>query len=77
MIMNIKEKIIERVKDINDPKLLDELLQAIDLEHEIEHFHQLTNDEKIAIDEGIEDAESGKLYSNSEASQLVKKWLKK
>jgi len=75
--MNIKEKIIERVKDINDPKLLDELLQAIDLEHEIEHFHQLTNDEKIAIDEGIEDAESGKLYSNSEASQLVKKWLKK
>lgn len=77
MIMNIKERIIERVKDINDPQLLDELLQAIELEHEIEHFHQLTNDEKIAIDKGIEDAESGNLHSNSDASQRVKKWLKK
>jgi predicted transcriptional regulator len=75
--MNIKKKIIEKVNDINDPQLLAELMQAIELEHDIEHFHQLTIDEKVAIDEGIEDAESGNLHSNSEASQLVKKWLKK
>lgn len=75
--MNIKERIIEKINSINDPQLLDELLQAIELEHEIEHFHQLTDDEKIAIDEGIEDAESGNLHSNNEASQLVKEWLKR
>lgn len=73
--MSIKKRIIARVKEINDPKLLDELLQAIELEHEIDHFLQLTSDEKEAIDEGIEDAESGNLYSNSEASQLVKNLL--
>lgn len=72
---NIKEKIIERVNDINDPKLLEELLQAIELEHEIENVHTLTDEEKNAIDEGIDDADSGKLYSNSEASHLIKKWL--
>jgi hypothetical protein len=66
--MNIRKKIIEKVNTINDPKLLSELLQAIELEHEIEHFHQLTNDEKVAIDEGIDDADSGNLYSSSEAS---------
>jgi hypothetical protein len=54
--MNIKERIIESVNDSNDPQLLDELLQAIELEHEIEHFRQLTSDEKTAIDEGIEEA---------------------
>ena len=75
--MNVKEKIIERVNDINDPQLLDELLQAIELEHEIEHFHQLTNHEKMAIDEGIDDADSGNLHSNNDASQLVREWLKK
>lgn len=75
--MNIKERIIEKINSINDPQLLDELLQAIELEHEIEHFHQLTDDEKIAIDEGIEDAESGNLHSNTEASQLVTEWLKR
>lgn len=77
MIMNIKEKIKQRVNDINDPRLLDELLKAVELEHEIEHIDQLTDIEKNAIDDGISDAELGKLHSSSEASQLVKEWLKK
>jgi predicted transcriptional regulator len=75
--MNVKERIKERVNDINDPQLLDELLKAVELEHEIEHIDELTDLEKKAIDEGISDAESGKLHSNSEASQLVREWLKK
>ena len=77
MTMNVKERIKQRVNDINDPQLLDELLKAVELEHEIDHIDELTNPEKKAIDEGISDAESGKLHSNSEASQLVKEWLKK
>ena len=75
--MNVKERIKERINDINDPRLLEELLKAVELEHEIEHVDQLTDIEKKAIDEGISDAELGKLHSNSEASQLVKEWLKK
>lgn len=75
--MNIKEKIKQRINDINDPKLLDELLKAVDLEYEIENLEELTSIEKNAIDEGIKDADNGKLHSNSDASQLVKEWLKK
>ncbi len=75
--MNVKERIKERVNAINDPRLLNELLKAVELEHEIEHLEELSAPEKRAIDEGISDAEAGKLHSNSEASQLVKQWLKK
>jgi predicted transcriptional regulator len=75
--MNVKERIKQRLDDINDPQLLDELLNAVNLEHEIEHIDQLSDPEKEAIDEGISDAESGKLHSNSESSHLVKEWLKK
>jgi len=75
--MSVKDRLIDRLKDINDPQLLDEILQAVELEHEIEHVHELTTDEKNAIDQGIEDAEVENLQSNAEASQLVKKWLKK
>ena len=75
--MDIKERIKQRINDINDPKLLVELLKAVELESEIEHVEELTEDEKKAIDEGISDADSGKLHSNLEASQLVKEWLKK
>ncbi|MEQ8809333.1 MAG: hypothetical protein RIE59_09725 [Imperialibacter sp.] len=63
------------MNDINDPQTLDELLQAMELEHEIEHFHKLTSEEKMAIDEGIKDADAGSLHSNVEASQLVKECL--
>ncbi|MEM0941103.1 MAG: hypothetical protein AAF600_19050 [Bacteroidota bacterium] len=52
-------------------------LNAAELEYEIEHIDELTDIEKKAIDEGISDADSEKLHSNSEVSQLVKKWLKK
>ncbi len=75
--MNLKEKIKERVNDINDPRLLEELLKAVELEHEIEHLDELSEAEKKAIDEGISDADAGNLYSNEKASQLVKEWLKK
>ncbi len=77
MLMDIKEKIKERVNNINDRRLLNELLKAVELEHEIEHLDELSEPEKNAIDDGISDAEAGNLHSNSEASQLVKKWLKK
>lgn len=77
MNMNTKERIIAKVNDIDDPQLLEALLKAVELEYDIEHLDQLTTDEKEAIDEGIEDAESGKLISNSEASQLVKEWARK
>ena len=75
--MNVKEKIKERVNDISDPQLLNELLRAVDLAHEIEHIDEISEQEKEAIDKGITDAENGNLHSNSEASQLVKKWLNK
>jgi predicted transcriptional regulator len=75
--MDIKEKIKERVNKINDPRLLDELLKVVELEHEIEHVDELSEPEKNAIDKGIADADAGNLHSNSEASQLVPKWLKK
>ena len=75
--MNIKERIKERLDNIHDPRLLDELLNAVNLEHEIEHIDQLSDSEKRAIDEGISDAEVGNLHDNSQASQLVREWLKK
>ena len=57
--MNVKERIKERVNNINDPRLLDELLKIVELEYEIEHIDELTDLEKKAIDEGISDADSG------------------
>ena len=74
--MNVKEKIQKRVNEISDPQLLDELLRAVELAHEIENVDMISIPEKKAIDKGILDAESGNLHSNQKASQMVKQWLK-
>ncbi len=68
----LKKEFINKVNDIQDPQLLEELLEA-----EIDHSNELTEEEKIAIDEGIDDADSGNVHSNSDASELVQKWLRK
>ena len=44
--MNTKERIKERVNDINDPRLLNELLKVVELEHDIEHTPELSDIEK-------------------------------
>ncbi|MBN7810986.1 hypothetical protein J0A68_08470 [Algoriphagus sp. H41] len=75
--MNLKEKIKQRVNDIHDPRLLEELLKAVELEYDIEHAAELSDQEKKAIDTGIADADAGKLHSHTEASRLVREWLRK
>ncbi len=76
-MVDVKERIIKKVNNIQDQQLLEELLKAVELESEIEHFDELTEEEQNAIDKGIDDADSGKLYSNSESSEEVQQWLKK
>lgn len=49
----------------------------MDLEYEIEHSKELSVREKKAIDEGIENAESGQLYSNAQLANLLKNGIKK
>jgi len=44
--MNVKERIKERINNINDPRLLDELLKAVELEYEIEHIDEMTEMKK-------------------------------
>lgn len=77
MKMDVKEKIKQKVNDISDPRLLEELMNVVEVEYEIDQTKELSKLEKKAIDDGIADAEAGKLYANSEARGLVKQWSNK
>ncbi len=76
-MVKIKERIIKKIYEIKDQDLLEELLKAVELEHEIDGIYELSREEKDAIDEGIDDAEAGNTHSSEEASELVRKWLRK
>ncbi len=75
--MKIKERIISRVNEIDDPKLLEEILRVLDLDSRFDEIYTLTSAEQTAVSEGIKDADEGKVYTQSEARAFVRQWQSK
>ena len=73
--MSIKELIIEKLKNINEDKLLMEVYSLISKDSDDDIY--LTNaEEKKAINAGISDLKSGNVISESEAHNNLKTWKK-
>lgn len=73
--IDLKKKIIERVKSLTDESVLTEIYQILQFEKTGEY--KLTEDEVSAVQEGIEDVNQGRVFSSKEANSLIKEWLKK
>lgn len=76
-MVEIKEKIINRVREINDESLLREILNVVEVESDLEEVYKLSETERIAVQEGIKEADKGLLIPHKEANQKVREWLKK
>lgn len=74
--MTTKQEIINRVNSIEDPEVLNEILNLIRIESEFEEIYTFTNEEKNAVNEGLKDLEEGRSYSNRGSKELISKWLK-
>ena len=56
-----KENIIEMLKNLPDDVSMEDIIEAIYVRKKIE--------------KGLKDSEEGRLYSNEEAKEILKKWL--
>jgi len=76
--MKTKEKIIEKIHTINDEAVLRELLEIIDLELGMGgDLVKVTDQQKLAIDEGLKNLDEGKFFSNNDARKITDEWLRK
>ncbi|TFG10822.1 MAG: hypothetical protein EU535_08010 [Promethearchaeota archaeon] len=57
-----KENIIEMIKNLPDDINKEDIIEAIYVRQKIE--------------KGLKDSEEGRIYTNEEAKELLKKWLK-
>jgi predicted transcriptional regulator len=73
--MSIKEIIIEKVNSIDNPEILDSILSLISTESEMDQIYQFSAAEKKLVKEGINDAETGNIYSQQESNNIISKWL--
>ncbi len=73
----LKLKIIRKVTTISDDGILEEIYKLINLESEIDSIYQLTDEEKSAVDIGLNDISEGCVHSSEVAERMMKEWLKK
>lgn len=73
--MTLKQRIIERVNSIEDENILNEIFNLISAEKDFETVYEFSPSELQLVNEGIEDANKGRSYSQEETEKLVAKWL--
>lgn len=73
----LKEKLIQRIQQIENEDLLKEIIDLIDFESNSKDVFLLSDAQKDAIENGIQSIESEGSHSNEEAKSIVKEWFKK
>jgi hypothetical protein len=73
----LKLQIINKITSIEDQLILEEILRLVQSEKELKAIYTLSDDEKKAVNEGLEDAREGKVHSSMVAENMIREWLKK
>jgi predicted transcriptional regulator len=73
----LREKIYEELQKVTDEQLLQEVYSILNLNSEAEEIHKVNEAERKAIDDGLGDIETGKVYTSQKTDELIQSWLKK
>ncbi len=77
MEINLEHKKIELIQwlsTLSDNSVIEKLMELKNAER-MDWWNNLSENEKKSIDEGIKDADEGKLNSHSKARAIYGKWL--
>ena len=75
--VELRKKVIEKIKKIDDEDLLNDVNQLIDLETSDFEIHELNEEEKAAILEAEAQIKNGQFLTDEEAKKDIAGWLKK
>jgi len=73
--IELKEAILKRLESVNDSTLRD-MLALMEFESSDE-VYKLSEEEKIAIEAGLDDIKNGRTHTHAKVKEEVEKWLKK
>ena len=71
---NKKIELIQWLSTLNDESIIEKIMKLRESE-KTDWWTEISKEEKKSIEEGIQDADSGRLKSHSEARKLYGKWL--
>ncbi len=71
---DLKEKLIDKLKEINDPAVLEEVSNLFELQ-EPETVYHVNDKQKKAIDEAQEQVKNKQTLTNEQADKEADEWL--
>ncbi|MDC6385666.1 hypothetical protein D2V93_09305 [Flagellimonas taeanensis] len=77
MDMDIQDKKIELIQwlsTLDDKSIIEKIMKLRESE-KVDWWENISNQEKKSIEQGMEDAASGRMKPHSEAKKLYGKWL--
>jgi hypothetical protein len=77
--IELKQRITDKVNQINDPEKLKEIEEMIEWEIQLdeEKVYHLTEEQIATVNESEEQIKRGESISNEEANKEIEEWLKK
>ena len=73
---NLKDKLINKLKEIDDPAILEEVSNLFEL-HEPETVYQTNDQQKKAVEEATEQIKNGQTLTDEQANKDIDEWLNK
>jgi predicted transcriptional regulator len=75
--MSIKQLIIDRISEIENESILQEILALITAETEVTETYTLNPQQESKVNEGLEDISKGRTMTQEESEKFISEWLKK
>ena len=72
----LKERLIKKINETEDQKTLEEVYRLLEINFDDE-IYILSEEERAAIDEGLEQIKNGQYISSEEAHKQTEEWLKR
>ncbi len=71
----LKNKILEKIKNLENPDLLEEIYRFLELETSDLEVYKLTPEQQKSIEEGLEDYKKGNIMTDKDVNDEIDKWL--
>ena len=73
----LKKKVIGKINDTNDDEVLTEIYKMLDNTFDDSEIYLLSANHKLAIEQGINQINSGEYLTNEQANKEADEWLNK
>jgi predicted transcriptional regulator len=76
-VVELKEKLIEKINGLDNENALTRIGWMIDIEGILDNHYEMSPDEEEAVKKGLDDLDTGRWISNEEANKRADEWLRK